>query len=235
MKKIIVFDIWGDYGHFKKYYTTTSPLTFSFPPRPTISGIISALIGLDKREYLNFFSHKDAYITLRILNPVTKVRMGVNLRDTEARKKILFVGTEQRTRILTEYIKDPKYRIYFWHSNEQIYKRVKESIERHESVYTVSLGLSELIANFSFVGEYEIKTLYPEKTVEIDSVIPSEMVEISFETGKEYFSTTMPGEMIEGRIVTKYSDVSYEQKGQKILCRPASYCEIENGENIIFL
>lgn len=233
MEKILVFDIWGDYGHFKKYYTTTSPLTFSFPPRPTISGIISAVIGLDRKEYLRYFSVKDAYISLRILNPVTKVRMGQNLIDTKKAK--LFSRIKQRTQIRMEYVKDPKYRIYFWHSNEEIYKRLKESIGRHESVYTVSLGLSELIANFSFVGEYGIKTLYPEKIVEIDSVMPSDMVEISFEPGKEYFSTTMPVEMIEQRIVTKYSDVSYEQKGQKILCKPASYCEIKNGENIIFL
>lgn len=233
MKKILVFDIWGDYGHFRKYYTTTSPLTFSFPPRPTISGIISAVIGLDKKEYLRYFSVKDADITLRILNPVTKVRMGQNLIDTK--KARLFSRIKHRTRIRTEYVKNPQYRIYFRHSNEEIYKRLREFIKKHESVYTVSLGISELLANFSFIGEYGTKTLYTDKIVEIDSVIPSERAEISFEIGKEYFLTAMPVEMIEGRIVTKYSDVSYERNGRKILCRPASYCEIENGENIIFL
>ena len=50
--KCLVFDIKGDYGHFKKYYTTSSPLTFSIPPRTTVSGMIGALIGLDKEEYL---------------------------------------------------------------------------------------------------------------------------------------------------------------------------------------
>ena len=43
--KCLVFDIKGDYGHFKKYYTTSSPLTFSIPPRTTVSGMIGALIG----------------------------------------------------------------------------------------------------------------------------------------------------------------------------------------------
>ncbi|MDI3478645.1 MAG: CRISPR-associated protein Cas5h, partial [Thermoanaerobacterium sp.] len=32
--KSLIFDIYGDFGHFKKYYTTSSPLTFSFPPPP---------------------------------------------------------------------------------------------------------------------------------------------------------------------------------------------------------
>ena len=52
--KCLVFDIKGDYGHFKKYYTTSSPLTFSIP-RTTVSGMIGALIGLDKEEYLKYF------------------------------------------------------------------------------------------------------------------------------------------------------------------------------------
>jgi len=52
--KVLVFDIWGDYGHFRKFYTTTSPLTFSFPPPPTIAGILGAIYGTDKKtnEYL---------------------------------------------------------------------------------------------------------------------------------------------------------------------------------------
>jgi len=35
----LVFDVKGDLGHFRKFYTTSSPLTFSFPPPPTVRGI----------------------------------------------------------------------------------------------------------------------------------------------------------------------------------------------------
>lgn len=54
MNSILVFDLWGDLGHFKKPYTTTSPLSYAFPPRPTVAGIISAIVGLKKEEYLRF-------------------------------------------------------------------------------------------------------------------------------------------------------------------------------------
>ncbi len=37
---VLIFNLWGDLGHFKKPYTTTSPLSFAFPPRPTLAGII---------------------------------------------------------------------------------------------------------------------------------------------------------------------------------------------------
>ena len=48
MKKVLVFDIWSEYGHFKKPYTTTSPLTFSIPSRTALTGIIGAILGIEK-------------------------------------------------------------------------------------------------------------------------------------------------------------------------------------------
>lgn len=47
--KVLAFDIWADYAHFRKFYTTTSPLTFSFPPPPTIAGILGAIYGTEKK------------------------------------------------------------------------------------------------------------------------------------------------------------------------------------------
>ncbi|WP_231717005.1 CRISPR-associated protein Cas5 [Desulfosarcina ovata] len=51
MTRVLAFKLWGDYGHFRKYYTTTSPLTFEFPPPTSVVGIVSAIIGLDKEQY----------------------------------------------------------------------------------------------------------------------------------------------------------------------------------------
>ena len=81
--KTLVFDICGDYGHFKKFYTTSSPLTFCFPPPPTVRGMLGAIIGVDKIEYLNIFSHKDCRIAIRILSPVKKTRIGINHINTK--------------------------------------------------------------------------------------------------------------------------------------------------------
>ncbi|MDD4749617.1 MAG: CRISPR-associated protein Cas5, partial [Methanosarcinaceae archaeon] len=73
--KVLVFDVWGEFGHFRKHYTTTSPLTFSIPPRTAISGMIGAIIGLDKAEYLKYFSKNEAKIAVKIESPVKKTRI----------------------------------------------------------------------------------------------------------------------------------------------------------------
>jgi CRISPR-associated protein Cas5h len=233
MKTVLIFDLWGDLGHFKKPYTTTSPLSFAFPPRPTIAGIISAIIGLGKNEYLRFFLKKDAHIALRLMKPVRKIRLNHNLIDTDTPKS--FSSIKQRTQIRAEYVKDVHYRIYFWHNDNHLFQRLRNLLQNHESVYTLSLGLSQLLANFSYLGEFEICNAASKSDILIDSIIPEEDATVAFEPGKEYFSANIPVEMDTDRIVTEYGTVIYERNGRPILARTASYFEVVNGERILFI
>lgn len=234
MSKVLVFDLWGDLAHFKKPYTTTSPLSFAFPPRPTVAGIISAIIGLDKKEYLDYFLKKDADIGLRLLAPVKKMRISQNLIDTK--KARLFSRIRQRTQIRIEYIKDPAYRVYLQHKDADLFKLLRNYLEDHECVYTVSLGLSELLANFQFVGEFGLKRQTSRSPELIHSIVPEHAAgEFEFETGKEYFSATIPLEMNKKRIVTQFGTVFYERNGKPMLVKTDSYYQVANGENILFL
>ncbi len=83
MTRVLVFEVWGEYGHFRKHYTTTSPLTFSIPSRTALTGLIGAIIGLPKEEYLGYFRRKRAQIGVRLMAPVKKVRFSENLIDTK--------------------------------------------------------------------------------------------------------------------------------------------------------
>ncbi len=242
MEKVLVFDIWGDYGHFRKFYTTSSPLTFSIPPRTSICGLLGAIVGLGKDEYLNYFSKKDAYIGLRLLSHINKTRLGINLINTKGNHWTLVrkSGHEPRTQIRTEFIKDAKFRIYIFHTEQKIYKTLKENLSQHKSFYTPSLGLSELLCNFSYVGEFRIQEKRGETETEINSVIPlSGLIErrdsIEFENKKKYFKEKLSIEMTPERIVTEYGEVIYEAEGKTIKVIPKKFWELENGERIIFL
>jgi len=237
--KILVFDIWADYGHFRKFYTTSSPLTFSFPPPSTIAGILGAVYGVGKDEYLKKFSYDECKIALKIVNPVKKVRMGINLINTKGGYWTLYSNQyhEPRTQIRTEFLKDPYFRIYFTHENEGIFKALASLLKEHKSTYTVSLGLSELLADFKYVDEYNSKLKTDNEFVEFQTpVTESKLIQngLEIESGKKYFKEKMPIKMNPERVVEKYDDVIFEPDGKTIKAKVQTYFKLENGENITF-
>lgn len=237
MNSVLAFDVWGEYAHFRKYYTTTSPLTFSIPPRTTICGLIAGIIGLDKEEYLRHFTKEKADIAVRMVAPVKKVRIAENLIDTKRAPMMSRIKT--RTQIRFEFLKDAKFRIYFRHTDPELYHKVREYLEQHKCVYTPCLGLSEHIANFKYVGEMKCEEVVAENSFSrIDSAIPipnGSHVEIDFEGGGEFFSETLPAEMEEDRTVREYCKVAFERNGAPISAKVGRFWELDNNERIIFL
>lgn len=236
--KVLAFDIYGDFGHFKKFYTTSSPLTFSFPPPPTVRGMLGAIVGADKTEYLDIFSHKSCRIAIRILSPVKKVRMGVNHINTKGNYWVpVKKGKhEARTQIRTEFLKDPAYRIYVSHNDESVFSKLVDHVKEHKTVYTLSLGLSELLADFKYVGLWEVTEGHSAEG-KIATVIPMSAIEdygIRFEEGKRYFKERVSVDMNQQRVVERYEDVLFEAQGKPIYARTKVYWEVENGERIVF-
>ncbi|MDN5309845.1 MAG: CRISPR-associated protein Cas5h [Thermotogaceae bacterium] len=236
--KVLVFDVWGEYAHFRKYYTTTSPLTFSVPPRTAICGLAAAVAGLSKDEYLEHFTKDKADIAIKIVTPIKKVRLSENLIDTK--NAPMMSKIKNRTQIRFELLKDAKFRVYLSHKENELFNKLGNYLSNHKCVYTPCLGLSEHIANFGFVGEFECEVKSEtENFVQIDSVIPirqSSNLKIKFdESGGEYFHETLPIEMEEDRTLREYCKVVFERNGAPISAKIDQYWLLENGERIVFL
>jgi len=208
--------------------------------------LIAAIIGKRKEdnEYLKYFTLNKASIGLRLLNPVKKAMIAENLIHTKNAKGPGMNLITERTQINFEFLKDQKYRIYFHHTDEDVYQHLKENLITHKSVYTPCLGLSEHIANFEFVGECKIKSKTSGGYTQIHSVLPSEKIAkkqgINFNFEGEYFSIRVPIELNLDRVVTKYSDIFFERTGKPIEAKLISpYWSIEysggTNENIVFI
>lgn len=238
--KVLVFDIWGDYGHFRKFYTTSSPLTFSFPPPSTIAGILGSIIGISKTEYLKIFSPDNCKIGIRIMSPIKKTRIGINLINTKDYhwRPIQTKYHEPRTQVRLELLKNPNYRIFVSHLNEKIFNSLERNTREHISIYSVSLGLSELLADFKYVGVYEAKEIKDAvQFINISTpILVSKLIDsgIFIEQGKKYFKEKMPIQMKPDREVIVYDDVIYEPDGQTIKAQMKECYFLENGEYITF-
>ena len=238
--QFIVFDVWGDYAHFRKYYTTSSPLTFTIPPRTTIIGLVSAIIGLDKDEYLHHMTKDKAHVAVRLLNTVNKTRFGMNLINTKDGywTPVKRGFHEPRTQIRFELLKGPRFRIYFSHQDIQLHDALRQNLKEHKSVYTPCLGISELIADFSYIGQFrastkgEVNEFIPvATTLPLDAALEIKLME----PGYKFFKERIPTEMQAGRDVTEYREVLYEIQGKPIHARIKGSFLLENDEYIVTL
>jgi CRISPR-associated protein Cas5h len=249
MDKVLVFDVWGDYAHFRRFYTTTSPLSFPIPPRTALCGLIGAIIGLEKEDndYLNYFSTESVHIALKLLNPIKKAVIAENLIDTKTARGPGMNLITNRTQIRFEFLKDQKYRIYFCcpDGEDDLYQKLKYNLTNHKTKYTPCLGLSENIANFKFIGEFSINFFPPNNNyVFISTILPLQKISkkegIMFEREGEYFSINMPVELNTQRVVVKYRDIIFDRTGRPIktkLIEPYGNINYPNGgsENIAFI
>jgi CRISPR-associated protein Cas5h len=236
---LIVFDIFADFAHFKRPYTTTSPVTFPIPSKPTLYGMISAIIGLDKDHYLEQFYNCGAKVAIRIKNPVHKTYIAENLINTkEGMAKI-----KNRTQVKIEFLKNVAYRIYVSHPQEDISSRLLQNLKAHKAHYTFSMGLSECIGNFEFVGQFQSISRNNNNSsdyIEIHSVIPTASLikdddtVIKFEPKKEIFRVSLTAEMNTQREIQQMTDIVFERNGRPIRAKVNSYEEIPGlKENIL--
>jgi len=236
--RVLVFDVWGDYAHFRRGYTTTSPLTYPFPSRTTLAGLISAILGLPRDSYYKLFGKDNSAFALQILNPIRKIKITQNLIDTKT-GFYLWDNKGQRTQIPFEFIKKPKYRLYVWLEGEK-FEDLINLIRGHNSVYTPYLGISECIANFEIFGEgvfeVEKKRVDGGEGVEIYSIIEKGKAKVrGGERGKKYGIVKVPGFMNQDRSVSEYMEFYYEEDGKPLTITEGEYYTLKGGDvSVIF-
>jgi CRISPR-associated protein Cas5h len=246
-REILIFNISGEYGHFRKFNTTTSPLTYSIPPRTAIIGIIGAILGIEREEDNNKFKpdviplqeqfgKSNAEIAIQIINPIKKKNVCFNLIDT----KHSFFNIKNRTQIEFELLQDVEYRIFFSFSQKDIFETVTERIKNKNHHFTPYLGLSQFTASIEFVDVVNAEIKKKDEFAEFVSVInlskvkESDNVKFDYDYS-HYTANIMPVEMDRERNVLEYSEILFEKNGKIITGKFDEYFDTGNYGNIVFL
>jgi len=230
--KTIVFDIKGDWGHFRKPYAPVSPVTFPFPPPPTVLGMIGAICGYGKDEYAERIGWNLVKIAVNLKSPVKRYRTALNLVNTKSNKFFRLVGEASRSQIPYEFLKSPAYRIFVAEASDEAMNDLEYYLKSDTTVYTPSLGLAQCIATISFVGIYQADLLPPGK-LKVTSAIPLALGQVHYEEGGRYTRFRIPHLMRPDRTVEKYSEALVEETVQPITIE-TSHCWRVNDENILF-
>ncbi len=218
--QFVVFDVRADYAQFKKPFTTMSPQTFSIPTGTAIVGMISAIVGLDKNKYWEYFPENSFKLAVGVRDTIKKVVIPFNTLKTTSPKH--FYRFDQHKQTTMEFIKDGSFRIWFAWNNEKYFQDLVSNLKKHESHYTVSLGLAWNIADFKFMGIFEGETIESnDEFWEINSIIPKKLIgendEIEFENRK-IFVNNIPVRMRtdNSRIVEQYDEYLFDSDGKPI-------------------
>lgn len=240
--KVVAFDLWGDYAHFRRFFTTSSPLTYSFPPPTTVRGIIGAVLGLDKNEYLK--ETADLAIGVRLLAPVKRVRWGQNLiftKGTSGGFDPTLIGSRKgnvqgsvRTQVKVEYLKDSRFRLYIG-GEGSLLEHLENLLRAHRTHYTLSLGLSELLADFVYVDTYQAESL-PPGIYEVTTVFPINVLQRfeRLEPGVKLGKECMPIYLSLDRTPLLYQDVVFEMYGRPLRV-PIQEVHHLNREEVVYL
>lgn len=221
--RVIAFEIWGDYAHFRKHYTTSSPLTHSIPPPSALRGLVGAMMGLSRKKYPELLSPDLSKLGVRLLSPVKKMRIPMNYIDTKDGAWLTKPPKGRlHTQVRVEFLKDPHFEIFFSHKYSDFMDKFVHRLKEHQSVYTPYLGITECIGNFKFHWDSEVDEY--KGISEVVSVFRVESLkEFKLKGAMNILKERIPIFINSERIREKGDEIIFNPKGKPILA------EVEGG------
>ncbi len=250
--KILIFDVSGEFAHFRKFNTTSSPLTYTIPTRTAITGLLGAILGIGREEFYDHFLKEKASLAVQVLNPIRKQGYGFNLINT----KEGMYRIKNRTQVRFEFVADPAYRVFLAHSDTEIFNSLKERIEKKDYTFQPYLGLAQLTSDVTFVDLVDAVNESSNGTpVDVISAVNLDQCtgkKVVIDPDLKYSSAIMPMEMVidredttvkppvdgslpKNRKTTEYAEVIYETSGLPVKVIVDSFINVPGYGNILFL
>ncbi len=247
IERLLIFDLVGTFAHFRKYDTNSSSLSYTFPPRTVITGIIAAMLGKDRDSYYTLFSSDRCKLAISVLSPVRKQIHTVNYLFVKNASDFNGSNKNRHTQVPIEIVfpisDEIRYRIYFYHDDENLMGELEKRVEH--PVYPIYFGISEFISKGYFLGYGSVSEIVPTNEVPIHSVLNLNYVKerglvIMDSNGPmRYISETMPFEFNENRNLKSVAKFVYEQTHKPVIAHLKSHFYRvkyrDKEENILFM
>jgi CRISPR-associated protein Cas5 subtype I-B len=154
--KGILFELKGNWGHFRKPETNNNPLTHDFITKTALIGMIGSVLGVERNDMKELFPQlsDDLLYGVSVQNSVKKESWAFTLRKVV---DILDKAPKQM-----EFLKNPENKIALALKNEHsagIFSEFVSAIRQSETKFTPVLGLHNCPAEIQFitVGEFQNK------------------------------------------------------------------------------
>jgi CRISPR-associated protein Cas5h len=237
--ELIIFDLIGKYAHFRKFYTNSSSLSYSVPPRTVLSGIIGAVLGLERDSYYEMFSSEKLNVAVKKMGRTRRIMQTLNYVKATSPGEIMNI--KDHTQIPFELIAgydNVRYRVYACHTDERLMAEFVDRLKNNKPVYPPYLGSATFNCRVHFIGKFEATEEKCSDFVPVSTVINQDLLEekgIDINGEIELFREKMPREFGEGRTIKQVASYIFEESGRELRVKlKGSYFKV-NDENIVFL
>jgi len=172
---IFSFRYEAKYGHFRKPYSNVSSLSYPFPPRTAVAGLLGAILGVEKQEVPSKLNEENLKVAVEINRPIRTITHVTSLRQDGAgginysikrSKKIKNQKTLRKipdcntaALIPQELLRFPSYILYI--NSQYNMSELVSRIKTKRFVYTPCMGLSGFLAELDYISEGVCKPLDP--------------------------------------------------------------------------
>lgn len=248
LQELLVFEISGYMAHFRKFYSNSSSLTYSFPPRTVVTGMLAGILGRERDTYYEEFSTQRCKVGVSIAAPIRKINQTVNFIRTKSKNELN--GSAGPTQIPLEILLGEedkvKFRVYFTHDDKSLNEELADRIAKNKYIYPPYMGVTEFMAQLElidFLGKDDIEKQNSPGKAYIDTVINIDLLEDrGIAPGGENLKILrekMTVEFSAGRKIAGISSYVFEQSGKRFPVRlkiPYFSLKIEDEvENIVFM
>ncbi len=166
---VLRFKVEGFMGHFKKYYSNVSSLTYEIPPRTVIMGMLASLLEMPRDSYYDFLHPERCKIGCSIRSPSRKLMQCMNYLVKDGGH------TQVRLELLLPANSKLQYEIYVTHADEEVVDTLYKTISKHDPGYGLYLGQRP------FRASTKNPELIPPDNIEVQGKVEAEIDTLTFE------------------------------------------------------
>lgn len=182
--KVLSMRIRGKMAHFRRYYSNSSALTYSVPPRTTIAGILAGLLGYERDNYYELFNLDQCHIALTNAAPIKKMVQKLNLLMIKTFND-MNGSQDNHSQTATELVLPQNirtgmldYRVWVHHRDPNIMGKLENILSPSSHVYfskgiSLALGTAWNLGWMDFDGVFEGEEARKDAGLHIHSIIPA--------------------------------------------------------------
>jgi len=244
---VLSFHLKGKMAHFRRYYSNSSALSYTIPPRTTIIGITAGLLGYPRDSYYEAFSKDQCKVAVSVRAPIKKQIQKLNLLMVKTPND-LNGSQEYHSQTATEIVLPQNirtgcidYQIWLSHQDQSIMDRLHSFIS---GPGYITKGTSVSLGTAQHLGWVEDgQALEGEKSeeglAEIHSVIPSrKLIKIDFSNpSSDYrlFKEDMPLEFDKERKLVDKENMLINVHSSPVRAHVTDFVRLSNGEIITWM